>query len=812
MTVQCSICQNGNEDGSKFCIHCGNSLITGTVEGVNIQQSETPSSVETEIQNIRKFMTQLAGRITALEIPVAAVSRSPRIGHSTIDADIPHSVQELSSATARSLGPTPTTTPSRPVIFELEPSDDPGQGPGGRNPSRFDLGSNIDWERVLGLNWLAIIGAISLTVGVGFFLRLSFDNDWIGETGRVALGMIVGAGFMAVAEYTHRRYPPWAQAVTGGGAGILYLSIYAAFGFYELIDPIPALIFLGLVALVSGVQALRYESMSIALLGIFGAFLTPVLLGKDLDPDQRLWVLAYILVVDLGILAIASFRNWRGFTLLGLLGSYGLFGMWIGQVPDSDLVVAQVGLTGIFLIFVGSTTLFHMVWKRAPEAPDMSLIIFNALAYYGFTFGLLWDQYEGWFGVITLSMSLFYGFVGYAAIARSGASPLVALFALATALVFLTIAMPLQLSGEWITLAWAAQGTILIWVGFTLSAWQTRAFGLSVLGLAAFRLLLLDTPVDLTDFEPVLNGRFATFAVGIGAAYVSAYLYWRKRNRLQHWEKSIFMALIGAANLLTIWILSTEVIAYFDSRSPQLQGLIRDAESAQLLSLTVLWALYGLVALAVVIGRTASIWRWVALSSLSLVAFKSVFVDTFAVKLNLTEFNAALNISFATSALVIGVITLTLFLYRKEQRNLTVGERFVIPSLLVLINFMIVWMLSTEIVRYFDSRLFLASNTLSDLESAKHLSLTVVWAMYGVVVIAAGIIRRSSIVRLVGIGLLALAVTKLFIFDVFLLEEGYRVTAFFTLGVILLLTGLAYQKYSSEIRGFLFGNTTRNSQ
>ena len=81
------------------------------------------------------------------------------------------------------------------------------------------------------------------------------------------------------------------------------------------------MIFLGLVAVLSAAQAIRYESLPIALLGIFGAFLTPLLLGKDLDPDQRLCILAYILVLYIGILAMSTFSNWVLFKLLGLVGS-----------------------------------------------------------------------------------------------------------------------------------------------------------------------------------------------------------------------------------------------------------------------------------------------------------------------------------------------------------------------------------------------------------------------------------------------------------------------------------------------------------
>ena len=72
-------------------------------------------------------------------------------------------------------------------------------------------------------------------------------------------------------------------------------------------------------------------------------------------------------------------------------------------------------------------------------------------------------------------------------------------------------------------------------------------------------------------------------------------------------------------------------------------------------------------------------------------------------------------------------------------------------------------------------------------------------------VIGFGIVRQSSRIRLAGMALLAIPVVKLFAFDIFLLERGYRVAAFTSLGAMLLGTGLVYQRYYQAIRGFLFG-------
>ena len=114
-------------------------------------------------------------------------------------------------------------------------------------PEAPEIAFRIDWEQILGRNWFAIIGGIAVVLGIGFFLKLAFDNNWINDIGRVALGVVVGIGFLGVGEYAQRRVPRWAQAVTASGAAILYLTIYAAFGLYQLISPTAAFLLLAVV-------------------------------------------------------------------------------------------------------------------------------------------------------------------------------------------------------------------------------------------------------------------------------------------------------------------------------------------------------------------------------------------------------------------------------------------------------------------------------------------------------------------------------------------------------------------------------------
>ena len=373
---------------------------------------------------------------------------------------------------------------------------------------------------------------------VGFFLKLAFDNDWIDETTRVVLGIVGGLGLIGASEYYLKKYPVYAQTLAGGGIAILYLAIFAAFAFYGLIGIYPAVGLLFVVSMSAAALALRHDAVALALIGIFGAFLAPFVIGAS-DADARetfsgsgsAQVMLYVIVVDLGVVALATVRNWRWFTLLALAGSLITFAWWYEDSPS--LEVAQTSLTVIFLIFVGATTLFHVISRRVPQAFDYALMILNASAYLGLSYVVMWDELRDWMGAFTLGLALFYGLLAYLFMLRAKGHPYLSLISLGIGFVLLTIAAPVQLGGPWLSVAWAAEGAVLVWLSFALRAWQLRPSGAGVFALSILW-LLANVPDTLSlDLRPLLNAHMLSHAIVIAAFYVAAYLVHRNRDSLR---------------------------------------------------------------------------------------------------------------------------------------------------------------------------------------------------------------------------------------------------------------------------------------
>src|SRR5437868_2204865 len=96
--------------------------------------------------------------------------------------------------------------------------------------------SRADWEILIGGQWLNRIGALALIIGMGYFLKYAFDNDWITQTMQVLIGLTIGGVLFAIADRTQRKgLAIFAQGLTGAAVAILYLVVYAAFNFYHLV-------------------------------------------------------------------------------------------------------------------------------------------------------------------------------------------------------------------------------------------------------------------------------------------------------------------------------------------------------------------------------------------------------------------------------------------------------------------------------------------------------------------------------------------------------------------------------------------------
>ena len=791
--MQCANCSGENSRGSSFCIHCGKALVS---DGTGADAPDTPDTqggsgnLDSRLQSLNLRLSSLEARLANLErrLGVSSTSRAPSpAGTAARDAAVharPPRRPQRPPTPAQALR---EETVAVSEAFEPEPSQ------------------AVDWEQVIGGNWLARVGVLALILGVAFFLKLAFDNDWIGPTGRVALGAVGGLAMMGAGEFWQKRYPGYARALSGGGVGLLYLSTYAAFAIFDLIDIYPAVVLLLIESVVSAVLALRYESNALAIIGVAGAFCAPFVLGAS-DLEGRASsssdgagydLIAYVLAVDVGVLVLSTFRRWYWFRLTALLASLASYGIWYIEFGDAaGALGAEIALTCIFLVFVGVTTFFHLIWVRGPRTLDLSLMTFNATAYFAISYALLFNEYRDWMGGFSLAIAVFYLGMAYIALRRSPENARLSLFAFGIGVIFLTIAIPVQLDDmAWTTVGWATQGTVLIWLSFAMKSHAPRFFGYGLFALVAVKLLSFDTLISVSDDDPVLNLRFLAYSVSIAALYLCAFAVWRNDGRLIEYERrawSVYPILVIAANFLTLWIFTAEVMDFFDQRL-----------------VTVGWAIYSALLVWISFMLKFHSIRFFAYGVFALTALKLLYEDT---PVEALTHDPVLNLRVLAFSVSIVALSFSAFLIWKSPQRLTTYERdswAVYPIMIGLANFWTIWILTAEVLDYFNHNIatvrFMEGSRaeIQAMENAQNLSLTVLWAVYALVLLAVGIIGKLRAVRLAGLALLTIPVAKVFVYDVFQLEQAYRVAAFIGLGALLLISGYLYQRFGRAIKEFV---------
>ena len=793
--MQCANCSGENSRGSSFCIHCGKALVS---DGTGTDAPDTPDTqggsgnLDSRLQSLNLRLSSLEARLANLErrLGVSSTSRSPSpartaASDTAVQARPPQRPQRPPAVAPAQALSEETVAVSEPFVPEPREA--------------------VDWEQVIGGNWLARVGVLALILGVAFFLKLAFDNDWIGPTGRVALGAVGGLAMLVAGEFWQKRYPGYARALSGGGVGLLYLSTYAAFAIFDLIDIYPAVVLLLIESVVSAVLALRYESSALAIIGVAGAFCAPFVLGAS-DLEGRASsssdgagydLIAYVLAVDVGVLVLSTFRRWYWFRLTALLASLASYGIWYIEFGDAaGALGAEIALTCIFLVFVGVTTFFHLIWVRGPGTLDLSLMTFNATAYFAISYALLFNEYRDWMGGFSLAIAVFYLGMAYIALRRSPENARLSLFAFGIGVIFLTIAIPVQLDDmAWTTVGWATQGTVLIWLSFAMKSHAPRFFGYGLFALVAVKLLSFDTLISVSDDDPVLNLRFLAFSVSIAALYLCAFAVWRNDGRLIEYERrawSVYPILVIAANFLTLWIFTAEVMDFFDQRL-----------------VTVGWAIYSALLVWISFMLKSHSIRFFAYGVFALTTLKLLYEDT---PVEALTHDPVLNLRVLAFSVSIVALSFSAFLIWKSPQRLTTYERdswAVYPIMIGLANFWTIWILTAEVLDYFNHNIanvrFMEGSRaeIQAMENAQNLSLTVLWAVYALVLLAVGIIGKLRAVRLAGLALLTIPVAKVFVYDVFQLEQAYRVAAFIGLGALLLIGGYLYQRFGRAIREFV---------
>ena len=383
----------------------------------------------------------------------------------------------------------------------------------------------VNYEKFIGENLFGKIGILVFVIGVGFFVKYAIDKDWINETLRTVLGFLTGSALLVVAERLQKKYRTFSSLLAGGAFAVFYLTVAIAFHFYHLFPQTVAFIILIVITLFMSILSVLYDRRELAIISLVGGFLAPFIVSSG---DGNYMVLfTYISILNLGMFGLSIYKKWGELPVIAFVFTYLVMGLFLLTGYSTGTAIISVHLFAfatlfyfIFLLPILSILRIEAIKKNRGL---LLVIITNNFIY--LLLGILFlrnmelaFKSEGllslFIAIINLVLVIWlrmskkdYKFLIYAM--------------LGLVLTFVSITIPIQLDGNYITLFWAAEMVLLLWLYVKSKIWIYERATLVLMGLTLISYLMDVSAVILSSSSSdtvILNSSFATsLFVGLAA-------------------------------------------------------------------------------------------------------------------------------------------------------------------------------------------------------------------------------------------------------------------------------------------------------
>jgi uncharacterized membrane protein len=500
-------------------------------------------------------------------------------------------------------------------------------------------------EVAVGQKWLLGIGVLILIIGIGFFLKYAFDQQWIGPAVRISIGFICGLLLLLGGNICRRRNLRGLDVGIGAvGLGTLYLTSYAASQVDRLLPASLTLVLILLTTAVGVSLAILWASQALAMLAFMGGYLAPLLFASALF--DRWLFLGYLLILTLGGQILAYARDWKPLYSSGAVWTWLSIVVWSQRDYRKEWFLETLVFTQV--LFVAYSV---MPFLRAALRKESSWR-------QGFLFAVVIGLFCCWYSESLLNyqkssgslVSLSYAVVslGLALLFWRQRTPgLLSSWLIAQGIVFLLVFWEQLLSNSWVTVFWSAEVVALYWAAAKCND-RILLSGAFVIGLLAVLRYFADTSgfVFESSHSPLFTAEvIARWSAGLSMVMALLLVVWLDRTgRVAGSHPRLQGALEWLGIVSLFGFLNCEWYRFTNQFSPRI-GLA---------GFSVLWSLFavGLILLGVWMRR--KIYRISAIGLLIATVLKVLVFDTAEVS---TPYRIL-------SCLVLGIILMVVsFLY-----------------------------------------------------------------------------------------------------------------------------------------------------
>jgi uncharacterized membrane protein len=656
-----------------------------------------------------------------------------------------------------------------------------------------------DIEKFIGENLINKVGIGILVLGIAYFVRYAIDKDWISEVGRVAIGIVSGGILTFIAHKMRRSYTSFSSVLVGGAMAVFYYSISIGFHDYQLFSQPLAFSLMVLITGFSVLLAISYDKKELAILGLIGAFSTPLMVSNGGDNYQVLF--SYLAIVNTGMLVLAYFKKWNVVNILSLAFTVVMFGGWFLSKVVGVITPPYKGAMLFAALFYVLFFIMHIInnikEKRNFKGYEFGLLLSTTALFYAVGMSILYlSGYKQYQGLFTVGLGMFNLLFAFPLFKRNRVDKSLIFLLIGMVLTFVSLAAPVQLSGNYITLFWSSEMVLLLWLGQKSNIKFMKLSSLIIMFLMLVSLVMdwqqIYFDYGVKSLAVIVNKGFITTLFSIGGMFVYSKLL---RN-----EKET--NLIPGVGILLIKNMTQIIIA----------SLIY---------------LLGVIEIGFQVGERLD---YPALTTLSVMSYTYLFV------LGLWMYAKKIKHDILDKGIAL-IATVLLFVYpimsgfeRVIRDRFLEGEvdfgNLIVQYLNLILIAIICFQLFKSVKKWFGLRseigtllvwglslfgLVVASIQLNhitlmmfsdQLQENAHfinkqtikIGYPIIWGISSFFLMLAGMKYKFRTLRIVSLTIFSVILFKLFLFDIKGASEGGKIVAFILLGVLLLVISFMYQK------------------
>ena len=677
--------------------------------------------------------------------------------------------------------------PSSDIIITQEP-DDSDFTP----PVDNDIDERNVFERFLGTNWLSKAGIITLVLGIGFFVKYAIDQEWINEVGRVGIGLITGAIIIGIAHKLKAKYHVFSSILVGGGIAVFYITITLAFREYGLFGDTLAFALLIITTIFSVILSILYNRKELAIFSLLGGFASPLMVSTG--EGNYVVLFSYIFILNTGMLILSYIKKWRIIGIISFVLTLAFFWTWIFNSYKNQFFSVSLFISLFFIQFYLLSLIDHYKSQKKISAYQVFLILINNFSTF-LAFIYVFNNYHyDVSGLITISLAVINAVVLVILFRNSRIDRNIIYLIIAIVLSFVSLAIPIQLKGNIITLFWAAESVILLllWQKSRIKIFYTGFILISILVLISY-FMDINNLYSFKNAMPFLANRLFITGVVVIAAFVINMLLLKRDSTEEQYKKQFFgiysFILIALAYIVPFIEIDTQLAKHTSLAAYEMSYLRYTA----LATYTTIY----IAVLGFIYNKYVSTNKYIFGLLYSAVILYVVFYTNFVADLRYSLFYSVKEY-FPTGYFSIHLFSLPAIAYIIYLVTKNIKSYSVWLSWLLAISVVVILSIETEniVIWLFGN----PENYYSVLYDVRTFGYPILWGIIAMILMIWGLNRKEALLRKISLVFFAFIVVKFYAYDVWKMSQSGRIISFVLLGVILLLVSFLQQKIKTWVK------------